>query len=58
VGGLIGALYAVLFNRLGMPSFVANALGPAGDSRAAALRARQQRSINLPYGSAMVDFGS
>ena len=57
VGCAIGALYALLFNRLGMPSFVATlagllailglqlyVLGPSG-------------SINLPYGSAMVDFG-
>ncbi len=57
IGCAIGALYALLFNRLGMPSFVATlagllailglqlyVLGPSG-------------SINLPYGSAMVDFG-
>ena len=57
IGCAIGALYGLLFNRLGMPSFVATlagllailglqlyVLGPSG-------------SINLPYGSAMVDFG-
>ena len=57
VGCAIGVLYAMLFNRLGMPSFVATlagllailgmqlyVLGPSG-------------SINLPYDSAIVDFG-
>ncbi len=57
VGVVIGALYALLLNRLGMPSFVSTlagllailglqlyVLGPSG-------------SINLPYGSPMVSFG-
>jgi D-xylose transport system permease protein len=57
VGAVTGALYALLLNRLGMPSFVSTlagllallglqlyVLGPSG-------------SINLPYGSALVDFG-
>ena len=57
VGALIGSLYAALFNRLGMPSFVSTLsgllavlgmqlyiLGPTG-------------SINLPYGSNLVNFG-
>ncbi|AEA62992.1 sugar ABC transporter permease [Burkholderia gladioli] len=56
-GALIGALYALLFNRLGMPSFVTTlagllallglqlyVLGPPG-------------SINLPYDSALVTLG-
>ncbi|PJO20510.1 sugar ABC transporter permease [Burkholderia glumae] len=56
-GAVFGALYALLFNRLGMPSFVTTlagllailglqlyVLGPSG-------------SINLPYGSTMVDLG-
>jgi D-xylose transport system permease protein len=56
-GFLIGGLYALLFNRLGMPSFVSTLsgllafvglqlyiLGPTG-------------SINLPYGSPLVNFG-
>jgi D-xylose transport system permease protein len=56
-GGLIGCVYALLFNRLGMPSFVSTLsgllaflglqlyiLGPTG-------------SINLPYDSPMVNFG-
>ena len=56
-GIIVGALYAVLYNRLGMPSFVATLagllallgmqlyiLGPTG-------------SINLPYASPLVRFG-
>jgi D-xylose transport system permease protein len=55
VGAAVGALYALLYNRLGMPSFVATLagllallglqlyiLGPTG-------------SINLPYGSPLVE---
>jgi len=57
VGAAVGALYALLYNRLGMPSFVATLagllallglqlyiLGPTG-------------SINLPYASPLVRFG-
>jgi len=57
VGCVIGCMYALLFNRLGMPSFVSTLsgllaflglqlyiLGPTG-------------SINLPYGSPLVNFG-
>ncbi|CAH0343008.1 sugar ABC transporter permease [Rhizobium sp. CECT 9324] len=56
-GAIVGALYAMLYNRLGMPSFVATLagllallglqlyiLGPTG-------------SINLPYASPLVRFG-
>ncbi|WP_296433381.1 MULTISPECIES: sugar ABC transporter permease [unclassified Rhizobium] len=56
-GALVGTVYAVLYNRLGMPSFVATLagllallgmqlyiLGPSG-------------SINLPYASPLVRFG-
>ncbi|MFS2151918.1 MULTISPECIES: sugar ABC transporter permease [unclassified Rhizobium] len=56
-GAVIGTVYAVLYNRLGMPSFVATLagllallgmqlyiLGPSG-------------SINLPYASPLVRFG-
>ncbi|MBB3945110.1 D-xylose transport system permease protein [Rhizobium skierniewicense] len=56
-GALVGALYSVMYNRLGMPSFVATLagllallglqlyiLGPTG-------------SINLPYASPLVRFG-
>ncbi|MBD9375026.1 sugar ABC transporter permease [Rhizobium sp. ARZ01] len=57
VGALVGLLYATLYNRLGMPSFIATLagllallglqlyiLGPSG-------------SINLPYASPLVRFG-
>lgn len=56
-GALVGSLYALMYNRLGMPSFVATLagllallglqlyiLGPTG-------------SINLPYASPLVRFG-
>ncbi|WP_172746229.1 sugar ABC transporter permease [Neorhizobium sp. T7_12] len=56
-GALVGAVYALMYNRLGMPSFVATLagllallglqlyiLGPTG-------------SINLPYASPLVRFG-
>ncbi|GAK69481.1 putative ABC transporter permease protein [Agrobacterium rubi TR3 = NBRC 13261] len=56
-GALVGALYSLMYNRLGMPSFVATLagllallglqlyiLGPTG-------------SINLPYASPLVRFG-
>ena len=56
-GALVGAIYALLLNRLGMPSFISTlaglmallgmqlyVLGPPG-------------SINLPYGEALVSFG-
>ncbi|WP_429925605.1 sugar ABC transporter permease (plasmid) [Agrobacterium vitis] len=56
-GAVVGALYAVMYNRMGMPSFVATLsgllallgmqlyiLGPTG-------------SINLPYASPLVRFG-
>lgn len=57
VGALLGAVYATLYNRIGMPSFISTLsgllavlglqlyiLGPTG-------------SINLPYASPMVQFG-
>lgn len=57
VGALVGSVYAVLFNRLGMPSFISTLsgllailgmqlyiLGPTG-------------SINLPFSSTLVGFG-
>lgn len=57
VGALIGAVYAMLYNRLGMPSFISTLsgllailglqlyiLGPTG-------------SINLPFASPLVGFG-
>ena len=57
VGALVGSIYAFLFNKLGMPSFISTLsgllailgmqlyiLGPTG-------------SINLPFASALVGFG-
>jgi len=57
VGCLIGALYAFLFNRLGMPSFVATLSGLLAILGLQLYVLGSSGSINLPYGSAMVDFG-
>jgi D-xylose transport system permease protein len=57
VGGLIGALYAFLFNRLGMPSFVATLSGLLAILGLQLYVLGSSGSINLPYGSTMVDFG-
>ena len=57
VGGLIGALYAFLFNRLGMPSFVATLSGLLAILGLQLYVLGTSGSINLPYGSGMVDFG-
>ncbi len=57
VGGLIGAVYALLFNRLGMPSFVATLAGLLAILGLQLYVLGNTGSINLPYGSAMVDFG-
>ena len=57
VGGLIGVLYALLFNRLGMPSFVATLSGLLAILGLQLYVLGSSGSINLPYGSAMVDFG-
>ena len=55
-GGLIGWLYAALFNRLGMPSFVSTLAGLLA-VLGMQLYILPHGSINLPYGSAIVDFG-
>ena len=57
VGCAIGALYALLFNRLGMPSFVATLAGLLAILGMQLYVLGTSGSINLPYGSAMVDFG-
>ena len=57
VGGLIGALYALLLNRLGMPSFVATLAGLLAILGLQLYVLGNSGSINLPYGSKMVDFG-
>ena len=57
VGGAIGVLYAWLFNRLGMPSFVATLSGLLAILGLQLYVLGSSGSINLPYGSTMVDFG-
>lgn len=57
VGGIIGALYAWLFNRLGMPSFVATLSGLLAILGLQLYVLGTSGSINLPYGSAVVNFG-
>ena len=57
VGGVIGSLYALLFNRLGMPSFVSTLSGLLAVLGMQLYILGSTGSINLPYGSRMVDFG-
>ncbi len=57
VGGVIGVIYAVLFNRLGMPSFVATLAGLLAVLGMQLYLLGATGSINLPYGSAIVNFG-
>ena len=57
VGGLIGSLYALLFNRLGMPSFVSTLAGLLAVLGLQLYILGSTGSINLPYGSNLVNFG-
>ncbi len=57
VGGLIGSVYAVLFNRLGMPSFVSTLAGLLAILGLQLYILGSTGSINLPYGSPVVSFG-
>ena len=57
VGGLIGLVYAQLFNRFGMPSFVATLAGLLTFLGAQLYLLGSTGSINLPYGSPLVRFG-
>jgi D-xylose transport system permease protein len=57
VGALIGYLYAQLFNRFGMPSFVATLAGLLAVLGLQLYLLGNTGSINLPYGSPLVDFG-
>jgi D-xylose transport system permease protein len=57
VGALFGLLYAVLLNRLGMPSFVATLAGLLAILGMQLYVLGSSGSINLPYGTPMVDFG-
>jgi D-xylose transport system permease protein len=57
VGAVIGALYALLLNRLGMPSFVSTLAGLLAILGMQLYVLGASGSINLPYGSTMVNFG-
>jgi D-xylose transport system permease protein len=57
VGGLIGFLYSQLFNRFGMPSFVATLAGLLAVLGMQLYILGSTGSINLPYGSPLVSFG-
>ncbi len=56
-GALIGALYALLFNRLGMPSFVTTLAGLLAILGLQLYVLGPPGSINLPYDSALVMLG-
>lgn len=57
VGAAIGLLYAVLYNRFGMPSFVSTLAGLLAVLGLQLYVLGSTGSINLPYDSAMVNFG-
>jgi D-xylose transport system permease protein len=57
VGALIGYIYAQLFNRFGMPSFVATLAGLLAVLGMQLYILGPTGSINLPYGSPLVNFG-
>jgi D-xylose transport system permease protein len=57
MGALIGSIYALLFNRLGMPSFVSTLAGLLAVLGLQLYFLGRTGSINLPYGSALVNFG-
>ena len=56
-GAIIGTLYATLFNRLGMPSFVSTLSGLLALLGLQLFTLGRTGSINLPYGSSLVNFG-
>ncbi len=56
-GAVIGSLYAVLFNRLGMPSFVSTLAGLLAILGLQLYILGSSGSINLPYGSPVVNLG-
>ena len=56
-GVVIGLIYAQLFNRSGMPSFVSTLAGLLAVLGLQLYILGQSGSINLPYGSAVVNFG-
>ncbi|HTI00136.1 MAG TPA: hypothetical protein VL752_04230 [Acidisoma sp.] len=56
-GAAIGLIYAVLFNRFGMPSFVSTLAGLLAVLGLQLYLLGESGSINLPYGSPLVSFG-
>jgi D-xylose transport system permease protein len=56
-GALIGVLYAALFNRFGMPSFVATLAGLLSILGLQLYLLGSTGSINLPYEAPLVNFG-
>jgi D-xylose transport system permease protein len=56
-GAGIGLIYAVLFNRFGMPSFVSTLAGLLAVLGLQLYLLGESGSINLPYGSPLVNFG-
>ena len=57
VGAMIGMLYAALYNKFGMPSFVSTLAGLLAVLGLQLYFLGSTGSINLPYGSALVNFG-
>ncbi|CAB3645682.1 sugar ABC transporter permease [Trinickia soli] len=57
VGAGVGGLYALLFNRLGMPSFVSTLAGLLAILGMQLYVLGAAGSINLPYGSRLVNLG-
>ena len=57
VGGLIGWVYSLLFTKLGMPSFVSTLSGLLAILGLQLYVLGRSGSINLPYGSELVNFG-
>ncbi len=56
-GAFMGFIYSQLFNRFGMPSFVSTLAGLLAVLGLQLYILGETGSINLPYGSAMVNFG-
>ena len=56
-GAIVGVLYAFLRNQLGMPSFVSTLSGLLALLGLQLYMLGKTGSINLPYGSSMVNFG-
>jgi D-xylose transport system permease protein len=56
-GAVIGLIYAFLFNRFGMPSFVSTLAGLLAVLGLQLYLLGESGSINLPYGSPLVNFG-